>query len=195
MNGNNDYENHRKRRIRIRKERGKIVLIMISFVFMLPSTSIAQTKIDGVGGLKWGDSIKKFDSLGLTRFKEEEDCVCTWGPFAGIKDVGLCYCFDKDRFYCFNALIKENAAEQFKILKKALTAKYGKPVITNPLVLKINPNARVGEENAWQIKDVSIWLKFNDFKQEINLSYYYVPILNEQEKEKEKSVEEIKKGL
>jgi hypothetical protein len=87
----------------------------------------------------------------------------------------------------------------FDILLNALTTKYGSPKRTTPLVLKINPKARVGTQYEWIIENkVEITLWYNDMEQMgINgtLVYTYLPIMREIEKKRDKDVAKTRDKL
>lgn len=93
----------------------------------------------------------------------------------------------KDEFY--SVKIKFPKGDSFDVFLRALTEKYGKPGYVEPLVLRINPKAKVGMTYGWTVENkVSILLEYNDMEEAgINgsLQYTYLPIWNQIHKPKD----------
>jgi hypothetical protein len=177
-------------------------LTSIFTILILSSLVSAQKAPDGIGGLKWGDSIEKFKELKDPTpwsLPEEGDR----GKALGFRHIGLLgdvrtmsmggYGFDKNRFSYFTVKIDPR---DLTILKNALIMKYGDPTKESPLVLKINPNAKVGIEYQWILEDiVMIGLSSNEIKKEVVLSYFYLPYARGNIQEDKKSSERTKDSL
>jgi hypothetical protein len=85
--------------------------------------------------------------------------------------------------------------------------KYGKPGRITPLVLRINPNAKVGMEYTWVVENkVQIDLSYNNIEEGYNkeerilginsmLIYTYLPIWREINELKDKDVLKTKDKL
>lgn len=194
----------------------KKVYFILIFIFIVPSFGEAQKAIapDSFLGFKWGSTIDEFIKLkdpgpepsysGLSdqpidRFtslgsKKDIRIGKRWLSKIGEVDVGSTgYLFNKNRFYMAIVHFKEN--KNYRILKDALILKYGRPHKISPLILRVNPNSKGGEECSWEIETVWITLKFNELKNEGLLQYSYMPIIYEGLKEEKQEAEKTKDSL
>lgn len=192
----------------------KTILIIISLL-IVSNAAWAQNAPDGFCGIKWGTT-----KQGLTKILDSVPHLYlhgyeTWISFSpkpgqiGWEKIGevmvtdYVFRFSKsDKFYEASVSLPKDLPKcpnNFNILLKALTAKYGKPQSTTPLVLKINPKAQVGTQYTWTVENkVEINLWYNDTEEMgINgsLVYTYLPTLHEMEKAREKDVEKTKDKL
>ncbi len=179
----------------------KLCFILI-LILMAPAYIEAQKVAapDGFLGLKWGSSTLKFRELSppAQHLNDPDDKGKQWGQKwhgkIGEVDVGSTgYIFNKDRFFVAITHFKEK--KNYRILKDALILKYGQPQEMSPLVLKVNPNSKVGEECIWKIETVWITLKINELKDEGTLQYSYLPILEEGIKEEKRDAQKTKDSL
>lgn len=184
--------------------------ILIIFLLILPNVVWAQKAPDGFCGLKWGSTKGDLEKLldenvileldgRLIRKKEDLNFggkggvvhFMARGNWELIGEVVINdYNFEfsrSDEFYgkFYTAWVRfpkvtSERPNNFDILYKALTMKYGKPNSITPLVLKLNPSAKVGMAFTWTLENkVEITLKYNDMEETgVNgtLSYIYLPI-------------------
>lgn len=188
----------------------KAILIIISLL-ILSNVAWAQKAPDGFGDLKWGSSIEKLKEMVNIEPREifdlpggEKSAYFSAYDKLDMEKIGeakvtyYSYGFSKSgKFYL--ARVDFPKDPNFDIFLKALTMKYGNPKSMTPLVLKINPKARIGTEYTWIIENkVEINLSFNDMEQRgVNgmLSYLYLPIWREILKEREKDAVKTKDKL
>lgn len=93
-------------------------------------------------------------------------------------------------FYGFDV-----SAGNVETIRQTVITKYGKPKKTEPLVLRINPNARAGTEYTWVIGNVTIFLHINDIKNESSLFYTYDPIYKLMILDEKKGTKKMEKDL
>ncbi len=177
-------------------------LMVLGIILIFSSLTWGQKAPEGMGGLKWGDSAEKFKELKDPvpwRLPDESSKEKTFGfRYIGllgeVRTIGEAgYGFNKNRFCFFTVKIDPR---DLNILKNALIMKYEKPTKETPLVLKINPNAKVGIQYAWTIEGiVIIRLSSNEIKKEVTLIYFYLPFSYEQFQEDKKSSEKTKDNL
>ena len=146
---------------------------------------------EGYLGVKWETSAEKLERVSFAWGIPAEDIVVWSRKLEHIGEVvagETYYWFKDDKFYRADSTFKED--RYYLILKDALISKYGQPSRIKPLVLKINPNAKAGEECEWILKKVLITLQFNNLKNEGRLTYIYTPIGGDRV---EKLMKDIKK--
>jgi hypothetical protein len=190
----------------------KAIILSILVLLIISGVSYGEEP-DGFLGFKWRSSIEEFCKLENPSpypiVFYGKDCKEKFtvsdstkeGERYGyrlvdrIGDVAtdkVLYFFKQDRFYKTATLFRDN--RNYLILKGALNEKYGSAMI-KPLVLKINPNARSGEECIWTLRSVSIILTFNEIKDEGQMVYTYMPIETEKILEDRKSIKKTKDAL
>jgi hypothetical protein len=190
----------------------KATLIIISFL-VASNIVWAQKAPDGFLGIKWGTTLEEFKKTAIfteCSIKQYGDTYLAGNTFFSacgewekIGDAPVTkyhFVFSKsdsqafesshlsrDEFYL--AFVQFPKSSSFDVFLKALTEKYGKPKAAEPLVLKINPNAKVGMAYMWAVENkVIIDLRYDDMKEAgINgtLSYTYIPILDQINKPKD----------
>ncbi len=190
-------------------------IILIICLLMLSNVAWAQKAPDGFCGIKWGISkqeLKKILKPTPHLHLDEYENWISFSPNSGdkgwekigeFKVTNYVFRFSKLRtFYEASVNFPKYLTEypnNFDTLLEALTSKYGSPQRTTPVVLKINPNARVGTQYEWIIENkVEITLWYNDMEQRgINgtLVYTYLPIMRENEKARDKDVTKTKDKL
>jgi hypothetical protein len=152
----------------------------------------AKGVTEGMGGLRWGGTIKEFSFLRNPSSRVYQDYGIRDYMISGIGSYPAYYYFYKNKFYNFAINGNSRSGE---MIKQAIISKYGKPKEISPLVLYINPNAKVGTGNSWEVGDVIITLNINEMKNESRLSYIYIPILKLRISDDKKTSEEMKKDL
>lgn len=190
-----------------------IAFLITTLVFS--NITWAQKAPDGFCGLKWGtikEKIKEMlNSIPNIYLLDFEDWISfmpdfeksDWGKIGEVKVTQYRFNFSESgKFYEGSVDFPKYTLEcpnNFDILFKSLISKYGKPHKTIPLVLKINPNAKIGMHYEWTINNmIEITLWYDDMeKRGINgtLVYSYLPIKREVQKLKEKDVEKTKNKL
>ena len=105
--------------------------------------------------------------------------------------------YHENKFYKASVSFPKHLS--FDIFLKALTMKYGNPQSVTPLVLKINPNAKVGMKYHWVLEDkVGISLSYSDMENTAvngTLDYIYIPIWREINKVRDKDAVKTKDKL
>ena len=179
-----------------------IFIILVLLVFF--DGALAQKAPDGFLGIKWGITEKEFEKIVEPTFADcpvtADEILKKESKFLNAKPTGKSHTIfdacghwekigdayvynyhflfsDRDEFYSVRCQFPKSYS--FNIFLKALTEKYGKPKM-EPLVLKINPNAKVGASYQWIVEDtVVIVLEYNDMEKcliDSSLSYVYIPI-------------------
>ena len=164
---------------------------------------------EGAGGLKWGSTIEEFSRLKYPSpipfsgsnsieqkftvgVRENVRLGSRYYMILGIGSHSANYHFYKNKFYYFSF---DTGSGNGEMIKQALISKYGQPKEISPLVLFINPNAKVGTGYGWEVRDVTITLNINKMKNEAYLSYTHVPIVKLRILDDKKTSEEMKKDL
>ena len=186
-------------------------IILIISLLVLSNVAWAQKAPEGFCGLKWGstkEELKKMapgghftdfgDSISISPkgWMDRETEKSPWDKIGGAWIVHYDFNFYKNKFYW--ASIKFSKLD-FDTLLRTISSKYRKPQNTKPLVLKINPNAKVGMEYTWVLeKKVEIMLSYNEMENIVEngtLMYIYLPIWNEINTVKDKDVNKAKDKL
>jgi len=81
------------------------------------------------------------------------------------------------------------------IFLEALKTKYGNPETEHPLVLKINPKAKVGMSYVWSSATVFINLRYNELEVGAHLEYTYIPIWDKIQDQKKDSSKKMQDSL
>jgi hypothetical protein len=164
---------------------------------------------EGAGGLKWGSTVEEFSRLknpspipfGGSNSIEQKFTVgvgenvrlgSRYYMISGIGSHSANYHFYKNKFYYFSI---DTGSGYGEMIKQALISKYGQPKEISPLVLYINPNAKVGTGYGWEVRDVTITLNINNMKNESHLSYIHIPTLKLRISDDKKTSEGMKKDL
>jgi len=161
---------------------------------------------EGMGGLRWGDTTEEFSRLRnpspsptygegrkfTNKISEHVAYGTRYYMISGIGSHLANYYFYKNKFYYFSI---DTGSGYGEMIKQALISKYGQPKEISPLVLYINPNAKVGTGYGWEVKDVTITLNINNMKNESHLSYIHIPTLKLRISDDKKTSEGMKKDL
>jgi len=201
--------------------------ILIIFLLMLSDVVWAQKAPEGFCGLKWQsgkEELKKLlDPIIDHRTREErwaggmrldlipeEDFNLDpnsvyfrafnrgeWEKIGEARVAQYLFIFHENKFYKASVSFPKHLS--LDIFLKSLTMKYGNPQTVTPVVLKINPNAKVGMKYGWVLEDkVGISLSYNDMENTaINgtLDYIYLPIWREINKMRDKDAFKTKDKL
>jgi len=182
------------------------VLFLVLTMILLPGVIFAQTAPDGFGGLKWGTTVEEFKNVTdppmveLRAQEDNKDFTIGYRRIYSIGKVscwGMHYTFYKGRLFRVHTSLNVDNVDResnFRILRESLTMKYGKPKQT-PIVLRINPNAKVGMEYNWDLGKVWINLSWNDIDKDGFLTYTYLSIQKEFMRDEKKAAEKTKDHL